>query len=112
MNKPLVSLERLKEVLDYNASTGVFVWKVALSRRIRVGGVEGTVNHEPRGGYCKICIDRRIYAAHRLAWFYTYGRWPDDELDHKNTDKVGNSINNLRECTRGENLLYRYAHSV
>jgi hypothetical protein len=40
---------------------------------------------------------------HRLAWFYTHGRWPSGDLDHINRVRHDNRIDNLREATRSEN---------
>lgn len=31
------------------------------------------------------------------------GRWPDDTIDHKNSDTLDNRWSNLRECTRSQN---------
>ena len=42
--------------------------------------------------------------AHRLAWFYVYGAWPNGDLDHINGDKLDNRIANLREATRKQNM--------
>ena len=48
-------------------------------------------------------VDRRKYYAHRLAWFFYYGEWPNGHLDHKDRDPANNAISNLRECTFSEN---------
>jgi hypothetical protein len=47
-------------------------------------------------------LDNRYYLAHRLAWFWVYGRWPSGELDHANRIRNDNRIANLRQATRGE----------
>lgn len=52
-----------------------------------------------------ICVDGRIYKAHRLAWFYIYGEWPQGEIDHKDRNKSNNAIANLRVATRNQNLM-------
>jgi len=45
------------------------------------------------------------YYAHRLAWLYVYGVWPDGDTDHINRNKHDNRIANLRSCSRSENML-------
>ena len=86
MQKALTA-ERLREVISYNADTGVFLNKVA-RRRALIGAVSGRIN---RDGYRQIQIDGRIYSAHRLAWLYVHGSWPGGFIDH---------INRLRKIGR------------
>jgi hypothetical protein len=56
-----------------------------------------------RGGYTYIRIDRKRYAAHRLAWLYVYGTFPPRLLDHINGCPGDNRIGNLREATPHQN---------
>lgn len=65
------------------------------------GAIAGT--SDPRG-YRVIRIDKVMHAAHRLAWFYVHGRWPEPGVDHRNGDKSDNRIANLREATAAQNL--------
>lgn len=48
-----------------------------------------------RDSYRKVTIDGIKYYAHRLAWFYVHGYWPD-KIDHIDHDKANNRICNLR----------------
>lgn len=62
----------------------------------------GTI-HKPFG-YRQIQIDKRIYRAHRLAWFYVHGVWPTTKhLDHINGIPDDNRIANLRPATSSQN---------
>lgn len=92
MHKQLTAA-RLRELLDYSATTGVFRWRVATSGKREVGGVAGC---QERSGYLKIGVDGKLYFAHRLAWLHHYGEWPDPAIDHINGIRTDNRIVNLR----------------
>ena len=94
----MITQEYLKSILEYNPETGAFAWKIS-GKGIRYGVEVGTVDIH---GYRIIRINRKGYKAHRLAWLYVYGRFPE-RIDHINCIKDDNRIENLREATNGEN---------
>lgn len=87
---------RLRELVSYNAITGVFARRAPRDAR-PTGGINAL-------GYHQIHLDGRLYYAHRLAWLYSYGSWPAGYIDHINGDRADNRIANLRVGTRGQNL--------
>lgn len=91
--------EQLKAMLHYNAKTGVFTWKVHCGKG-HIGNVAGYISDR---GYIKITIAGKRYKGHRLAWFYMKGVWPDDQLDHRDTDRSNNLWNNIRPATNSLN---------
>lgn len=93
--------ERLREVLDYDPTTGIFTWKVGTARG-RPGMQAGVLGGK-NSGYRYLSIDARKYLAHRLAWFYVNGSWPGRNLDHVNGKPDDNRIANLREATPAQN---------
>lgn len=95
----MVTQARLKELLDYDPGTGVFIWRVSRGTA-RAGSVAGTFNSE---GYIRIKIDRKLYLAHRLVWLYVCGKFPVNQLDHIDRDPSNNRIENLRLATQAEN---------
>lgn len=95
-----LTIERLREVIDYDPITGVMRWRIALGSR-GVKGKEITTNHGE--GYISVQIDGTTYLGHRLAWFHYYGHWPTKHLDHRDLDRKHNAIANLREATTGQN---------
>lgn len=53
----------------------------------------------------KLKIDGRWYhlLAHRVVFALANGRWPDDQIDHKNRSPADNRQDNLREATNAQN---------
>lgn len=98
MTKAL-TVERLRELLEYDPETGDFRWKFDRGSKAPAGAIAGGLNK----GYWLISIDGRRRRAHRLAWLYVHGVWPSGEIDHRNENKVDNRIANLREATRRQN---------
>lgn len=101
---PIITHERLREVLDYDPITGIFRWQPG-HWDFHAGQVAGTVVTE-RNGYKRIniIIDKRTYKAHRLAWLYMTGEWPNGNIDHRNRDSTDNSWKNLRDdATKSKN---------
>ena len=96
-----LTAEYLRSVLHYDPATGIFTRKVSTSTNAKVGAVAGC-----RGGrgYLRIQLQGRKYLAHRLAWLYVYGEWPEDQLDHINRNRSDNRRANLREVTNKQNL--------
>jgi hypothetical protein len=101
MKQQTLTADRLREVLDYDKLTGVFMWRAALSNRVKIGDVAGRVRTH---GYRTIGIDGSRYPAGSLAWFYVHGRWPDGEIDHKNTVRDDQRFENLRDVTHLGNM--------
>ena len=85
---------RVRELIDYDPLTGVLRW------RRRLGKTAG--NLDPRG-YVSICIDRCREKAHRLAWVYMTGAYPDGDIDHIDGDPSNNRWNNLRDVPHATN---------
>ena len=95
-----LSPDRLKQLLDYGPNTGEFHWKISKGRA-RAGLCAGATDAY---GYRVIRVDGVLYKAHRLAWLYTYGKWPEGLLDHINRTPADNRVCNLREATQSENM--------
>lgn len=87
--------ETLKNLIIYDPETGVFTWR-------STGRIAG---NNKREGRVRIRINYISYKAHRLAFLYMIGRWPEDQVDHINRDPSDNRWSNLREATSSQNRM-------
>jgi hypothetical protein len=102
MPKQNITRSRLKELLNYDIATGQFRWNQdRRNGRTKAGDIAGCLVQE---GYIHIALDGKTYKAHKLAWFYFYGRWPTKHIDHRNGDRADNRLGNLREADRFEQM--------
>lgn len=102
--KKELSAERLRELLHYQPETGLFMWLTSRGGAVKAGALAGTLN---TWGYAQIKIDGRLHLAHRLAWIYMTGKWPEKDIDHVNRVKSDNRWVNLREVTASQNMQNR-----
>jgi hypothetical protein len=96
----------LISVLDYNTNTGIFTNKIA--RGPAQKGIES--GYKTKAGYREISLKNTRYYSHRLAWFYMYKEWPENQIDHINGIKDDNRKCNLREATAKNNMANQKAH--
>ena len=90
---------KLKSLLQYNNKTGVFIWVNPPKNHVgKTGKVAGCIQSDKGKDYKVIRIDKKGYKAHRLAWLYTHGTFPD-YIDHKDGNSLNNKMSNLKKCT-------------
>lgn len=93
-----LTISALKERLSYSPETGEWVWLVRENGMMEIGQRAGDNSKK----YTFIKVFRKKYAAHRLAWFYMTGEWPE-YIDHIDGDKKNNKWSNLRKATKSQN---------
>lgn len=98
--RPPLTVERLREVLDYERDTGILRWRVSLGGKGRAGERAGTVGVH---GHRVTRIDGRIYRTARLCWMHVHGEMPKGLIDHRNTDRADDRWENLRLATHIQN---------
>lgn len=95
--------DNLRNCIDYNKKSGVFTWK-----RNKGGAIKGSVaGFSDKNGYIVINIFNKRYFAHRLAWYYVHGYFPEHQIDHRDRDKSNNKFTNLRHVTQSCNIINR-----
>ncbi|MCY4470300.1 MAG: HNH endonuclease [Thiotrichales bacterium] len=93
-------------MLHYDPETGVFTWLVAPgSRNDLIGRTAGCICKTKNGrSYRHIRIHGKLYLAHRLAWLYVTGEWPEGLLDHEDNEGTENPWTNLRLASYSQNI--------
>jgi|SRR5215217_257853 len=98
----MLTQEKLKTKLEYDPLTGLFTWVERFSSRAGKGELAGSVTSH---GYISIRIFGKAYLAHRLAWLYVNGEFPQFQIDHRDTNKSNNSWTNFRPATNAQNVM-------
>jgi hypothetical protein len=87
--------------MRYEPHSGLFVWIDSASNVAKNGSIAGTVRED---GYLQIKVLGVVVLAHRLAWFYVNGSWPEKNIDHANGNRADNRIANLRDLAQRGNV--------
>lgn len=102
----VLTQQQLRDILSYNPKTGVLIWRqrenIPKEWNTRwAGKVAGSVNS---AGYLIITLNtNERYLVHRIIWLLMTGKWPKNEIDHVDNNRINNRWENLREATRIEN---------
>lgn len=90
-----------KSQLTYCPDTGIF---------LRNG--KQACRSDMTKGYFRVFYNGKYHKAHRLAWLFYYGVYPQQQIDHINGIKSDNRICNLRDVDQTTNLYNQsVAHS-
>lgn len=90
-----ITQERLKSLVVYRED-GELLWlsKPHANSKGRVGEPIGSLHKS--SGYKRVQLDGERYTVHMLVWLYHYGEYPSTDIDHRDTNKINNRIDNLR----------------
>lgn len=110
---PAIPAKDLHKILDYDPETGLFKWKHRPLEFFKDRGDQArwntrlagkpALNADDTHGYKRGAIFNRNVKAHQVAWAMHYGEWPERSIDHLNSDRADNRIENLRIAAHKDN---------
>lgn len=97
-----ITTELLHEHFAYE--DGVLYWKKPIQNSpVKAGSKAG---RSVKQGYLQTCFKRKRLLNHQIIFKMFHGYIPN-ELDHIDRNVLNNRVENLRACTRSENLRNR-----
>lgn len=114
------AVEVLWEILDYDPETGILIWERRNEEDCEYWTARGARNFNSQySGKEAGCVrkvrnrdyfrrelklpDGKNYLAHRVAWAWMTGEWPENMIDHEDQDSLNNRWNNLRDVDNSVN---------
>lgn len=94
MARSTLTVERVRELLNYDPDTGWLTWRVRRPGAAPMGERAGAAL---KTGYRYVCVDGTLVSDSHLAWLHSYGRWPASRLYRRNGVPDDNRLVNLYE---------------
>lgn len=120
LDKPL-KVETLRLLLSYDPERGKLFWRergrdlfatdmACRTWNARFSNKEAFCT-ETGAGYLTGTILYQQYMAHVVIWAMVTGKWPEEQIDHKDLCGTNNRWENLREATHCQNQYNKPAYS-
>jgi hypothetical protein len=100
----MINQQTLHATLMYDPETGIFTNRFTRHYKSVEGDVAGAIDAL---GYVIIKLFGESYKAHRLAFLYMEGSFPEEDTDHINRIRSDNRWVNLRRASTSQNLMNR-----
>lgn len=91
-----LTAKQLRAELYFDYATGIFYTNRS--------ELTVSVGHLTKEGYVSVRAGGMSFQAHRLAWLYDKGRWPEGQIDHIDRNRANNRVENLREGDQTFNM--------
>jgi len=109
----MITQEYVKTLLTYDETSGIFIWNerpqsfFKTKRAWSAWNTRYSKKHagtlKDDSGYMILSLQKQLFRAHRLAWLYTHGVMPSNQIDHINGIRHDNRLINLRDTEQGQN---------
>jgi hypothetical protein len=96
----MIDQKTVKKLFHYDAESGMLFWRNGNGRNVQPWQEVKSKNGH---GYYTAKIHGKSYLAHRLAWLYVHGSFPNKYIDHKNRIRNDNRLCNLRDVNTTDN---------
>jgi len=109
-----LSLAYAKELFDYDPASGKLFWRTRPRGHFRTLRDQRMTNTKLAGkeagskttsGYLATGTGGNRWYVHRIVWLLHNGELPKGSIDHIDRDTENNRIENLRVCTRSQNMV-------
>lgn len=111
--KVLPSVGELKELFNYNESTGDLTWRPRTAERcghvntakyFNDNHAGNKVGYKNKRGYLELTMGPKYYLCHRIIWKWMTGEEPPAVIDHINQVTDDNRWVNLRASDSSQNV--------
>ncbi len=94
------AMDVLSDLFEADFYAGKLYWKVARSRRLKVGDEAGCLRKD---GRTIVHLNGKREYRYRILYAMYHGEWPDEQVDHFDINPSNDCISNLRPVSNTEN---------
>lgn len=109
---PRLTVAELRQILRFDRDRNALFWLARPNIPAWNAKFAGrrAFTSKNKAGYFTGQINGHCYYAHRVIWAIATGKWPENQIDHKDRDRSHNALENLREATVLQNATNKTIH--